>query len=1099
MTMRDLSKDDDFLSHLLVEKLGTGAVPLLVHKMDPSRKLPKTDAQQLLQIVRRLVTSKLPVQHATRQAVDDLLKLSPIRYYLQNYQQKQINAFATHASRYFELYHPSGCIEIAHTSRYSHRTGKSELCILATRPLTPGSVITELKGSMANLSEEEDKELKRTDIKNIDIRRDFSVIHSKQMKKNHLFLGPARFVNHDCDNNCELFREGKYITFRVMRPIAVGEEITAHYGDGYFGRKNRHCLCETCEKRGRGGYAPDHRDSDAGSGSESGSGSDSDDAGSSSDSDSANKRPQIPLNINERRTRRGVYATVQVEDDSSDESEDDAESSEPVVQSKVEEVTPEIEGHPLLSPLNSSRSCSSVTHAAVLMTPDPDTLPHPRSSPLTSVSSSPIHDSITGGKGSKQSTPTFRSIISTRRQKAAAAISGTPQAGTRPASEDSVSVAGKSSTPHGRRSASSSRASVSTNPRSSKGKEKASTPSVLDSKGKEPKIKKEENESRILRARPSVASVVPVEVTPKKPEIIYGSDGKPLPMCGTCNNVLPLISVDHKIIWGLEETSSSRKKKEKRDCPRCLRHFAIYGQPWPHRVPVPGSGNHPTPREEPAPPELPAARHTTKPSTAIDKKIVAAATSVKVGQRRRREQEGEESPTKRRKLETSKVSVGMSAKAKKEFMKSKLASKGTPKILKFYGRSRANNKPTTSSPDAPKRKRGRPRLTSPIARKRSKSTSAKDSGFDQPRESNGRFGRKDESAKKTAKRNKPTAPAGRRFSSDGKTLSTRAERALERGKVRSWLDQEAASLKRASEVPSDDSPRKRKFHDEDVEMEVVSTSKDSEEREQSNTTPSFRGGLLGRPTPYTMARRPVWQDEHSTEEETSSSDEAGPFTPDETRTPPAVTVEGTDIEISAKLAPPSAPRSFGAFKPSPYMFAKRRWASNPTTMEVDSIHLSSTEHDSATTSPGEPMSISAAIKRNEDDVSDVEYISGSEAAISIMSTPSTLTSVDNAPELLEFVRRWSSPGPSRLTAFSVSDDDKPMPICDDDSDLSSDEPEQESIMSSPKQLRDIFPSTSGRSASGYVPKSSLSFTSGIVATPPNFINAGWDTSSDASD
>lgn len=54
MTMRDLSKDDDFLSHLLVEKLGTGAVPLLVHKMDPSRKLPKTDAQQLLQIVRRV-------------------------------------------------------------------------------------------------------------------------------------------------------------------------------------------------------------------------------------------------------------------------------------------------------------------------------------------------------------------------------------------------------------------------------------------------------------------------------------------------------------------------------------------------------------------------------------------------------------------------------------------------------------------------------------------------------------------------------------------------------------------------------------------------------------------------------------------------------------------------------------------------------------------------------------------------------------------------------------------------------------------------------------------------------------------------------------
>lgn len=104
---------------------------------------------------------------------------------------------------------------------------------------------------MANLTEEEDKELKRTDLRNSDVRRDFSVIHSKQMKKNHLFLGPARFVNvssaqmvpplisdsfscqHDCDNNCELFREGKYITFRTLRAIPTGAEITAHYGDGY--------------------------------------------------------------------------------------------------------------------------------------------------------------------------------------------------------------------------------------------------------------------------------------------------------------------------------------------------------------------------------------------------------------------------------------------------------------------------------------------------------------------------------------------------------------------------------------------------------------------------------------------------------------------------------------------------------------------------------------------------------------------------------------------------------------------------------------------------------------------------------------------------
>jgi SET domain-containing protein len=47
------------------------------------------------------------------------------------------------------------------------------------------------------------------------------------------FIMLTRRSQHDCDNNCELFREGKYITFRVLRPIAIGEEITAHYGDGY--------------------------------------------------------------------------------------------------------------------------------------------------------------------------------------------------------------------------------------------------------------------------------------------------------------------------------------------------------------------------------------------------------------------------------------------------------------------------------------------------------------------------------------------------------------------------------------------------------------------------------------------------------------------------------------------------------------------------------------------------------------------------------------------------------------------------------------------------------------------------------------------------
>jgi histone-lysine N-methyltransferase SUV420H len=57
-------------------------------------------------------------------------------------------------SRYLELYLPSGSIEITQTSRYSHKTGKSELCVIAVRPLKPGQTITDLKGTFCALLSE---------------------------------------------------------------------------------------------------------------------------------------------------------------------------------------------------------------------------------------------------------------------------------------------------------------------------------------------------------------------------------------------------------------------------------------------------------------------------------------------------------------------------------------------------------------------------------------------------------------------------------------------------------------------------------------------------------------------------------------------------------------------------------------------------------------------------------------------------------------------------------------------------------------------------------------------------------------------------------
>ncbi|KAG1735128.1 uncharacterized protein EDB91DRAFT_1056478 [Suillus paluster] len=930
MNMGDLSKDDDFLSHLLVEKLGTGAVPLLVHKMDPSRRLPKTNAEDLMQMVRRLVASKLGPQNAVRQAVDDLLALPSVRYYLKPYTQKQINAFATHASRYFELYNPAGCIEIAHTSRYSHRTGKSELCILATRPLAPGVVIIELKGSMAHLSKEEDKELKRTDLRNIDIRRDFSVIHSRQMKKNHLFLGPARFVNHDCDNNCELFREGKYITFRTLRAISIGEEITAHYGDGYFGGRNRHCLCETCEKNGRGGYAPDHSDGDV-------------DSAGEQDAEVSDDDAEVPAatvaDVNERRTRRGVYAIVQEEDSDSEDSDDeDKEGDKPLADapdaSGDDDVDMELGGEASHSVAVSSSSRHSAAIDATVATPDPDVRP----SCMSSLSAEE------SGKAPA------KSVISTRRQKM------THESSSKHSTPAPRDVSHNLSS---RLRGQSHRDSVSVTPSRSKGKdvEKVQV--------------KEESEARVLRARPSVVGEKIDSAGPPKREIPRGEDGRPLPTCATCSNVLPVISVDSKIVWGLNLDSPrrSKKSKQRQECPRCMRHIAIYGQPWPARLlsqaVVAPSRDDVDANSSRRPPQKSAPVVERKPAPPVD-----------------------ERPLKKRRADNG-PSVEMSAKAKELF----------GPLKRKRGRPRKYPLPEE---ELPKRKRGRPRkyplpevpprshphlppkppltppapmikpsvLPSPSVKNSDHSPSSSRSHTrpkalavqSQPRDSNGRFGKKATTNGRFVRRKFGT------FQN-----LTRTERLFHRRniKVTQWL------AGRHEEDETDGEEADPQDWDQPNDPETLPTGKraasfppegsaslakkprhftspferNDEALEYSTSVPSgpvayrFKGvgsSLLYHPNPTNYARRkwaPPCPDDVSQDEEDSGpslptleSDSIGPVTPDDQTPLPIAGPSQLEHTVTEKLAQRASWRgpahnSVLTFQPSPVNFARRRWSS----------------------------------------------------------------------------------------------------------------------------------------------------------------------------
>ncbi|OSD04087.1 hypothetical protein PYCCODRAFT_1364760 [Trametes coccinea BRFM310] len=983
MNMRDLSRDDDFLSHLLVEKLGTGDVPLVVHKMDPSRRLPKTDADQLLQIVRRLVAAKGPPQTAIRQAVDDLLSLTAVRYYIRSYTQKQINAFATHASRYFELYLPSGSIEIAHTSRYSHRTGKSELCILATRPLAPGTVISELKGSMADLTEEEDKELKGTESGHPDgtgIRRDFSVIHSKQLKKNHLFLGPARFVNHDCDHNVELFREGRYITFRVIKHIGVGEEVTAHYGDGYFGRNNRHCLCETCERNGRGGYAPHNDDELSDSGSSPGAAdSDNNESDWSTDHDDdpagAPQHPQASVNVNERRTRRGVYAVLP------NEEEDAADGTDAELDADVEPDS-DLTSLPLSSA--SGPAGPSTLATTGLLTPDSETL---------AAESCPASASSTPRKATPVEPPPF--VISTRAQKARAAsemesisvavkgkaaatsrsASAVRQLETPPLTSDNGSVVEGQSRRSSSRlrtrggggglgaadaASSASRLSTPMPVPDIKGKASAhsSTADPLDLKGKG--REDPEMEGRSLRKRAYAPAPADAQsASARKPgDGPRGVDGKPLPTCVTCKNVLPVISVDHQVVWGLALGRTGKRGRPRKnaniECPRCMRHFAIYAVKWPSRLPTDGSPAFlPTPRENrsitPAYPSAARVSHSALVSTLNHKLSHAAlasrSASASVPHKRQRSPEGDDVPgpaAKRQKLPSPKKrgrppknKVGMSSKARELLGVQERRSERTrrpslklreseppPKVRPGSAQAPVSSASTTSTSsavtdsslstsishaDAPgvpsePAPSPAPTPTTPVVVKKEPAvkipTPKSLAVASQPREANGRFGKKESTNGRYMRKNYHFTAGGRRLArnrkpkqepkaeektagaGDGAAAAHNAEASAGSGSGGDDTSPSAAQKRThddAGDMREDERAKRFKVEVEDQlvvrvkvegeEGDLSAASNEDEEGSQADeeeeqlflrprlATTKSGVGLLSRPNPLTFARR----------------------------------------------------------------------------------------------------------------------------------------------------------------------------------------------------------------------------------------------------
>ena len=305
---------------------------------------------------------------------------------------------------------------------------------------------------------------------------------------------------------------------------------------------------------------------------------------------------------------------------------------------------------------------------------------------------------------------------------------------------------------------------------------------------------------------------------------------------------------------------------------RCLRHYAIYESPWPHRVPTLGV-NIPTPRE--STPAEPASRpNTHKLLHAVGKKLAAAAASASapplVAKRKRQESPPATATSKYKRRKTL-SSLSRPAAHPREL------------IRKGWSRSGRKHLPSAKAREIepiqaqkPKRPRGRPRLhplptssarpassssssastppssptatasappelpfgasIAPVSPTRTAKSRAVD---DQPREDNGRFGKKASTNGKFRRRFGPTPALYR----------TRAERAEGRAAAAAAAEAEAAS---AGHGHSTAVKRERDYeyeYDDDFELE------ENSKRSRVSSGSGYASMQYFTPNPMSFARK----------------------------------------------------------------------------------------------------------------------------------------------------------------------------------------------------------------------------------------------------
>ena len=124
---------------------------------------------------------------------------------------------------------------------YGNYTSFSEMAVVAIEDIQKDTEIGGMKGFGAKVKKDQ-------------LPQSSQFSYFKRLGINDMvMLGPASFINHNCEPNCEYICRGERnsttIFMKTKRALVRGEELTVSYSDDYFEPGNVDCKCPSCASK----------------------------------------------------------------------------------------------------------------------------------------------------------------------------------------------------------------------------------------------------------------------------------------------------------------------------------------------------------------------------------------------------------------------------------------------------------------------------------------------------------------------------------------------------------------------------------------------------------------------------------------------------------------------------------------------------------------------------------------------------------------------------------------------------------------------------------------------------------------------------------